>query len=71
MKYVSERIENMKYVSERIENILGKGENAGYLAFSPLPKTFSIASFLRVVKSRDCVVKRYTNKDSLNLIGAC
>ena len=34
-------------VFDRVENIMGKGENAG----------FSKSLFLRVVKSRNCVVK--------------
>ena len=34
----------------------GKEENAGYQYFLPFP-VFSQAFFLRVVKSRDCVVK--------------
>ena len=41
----------------RVENTVGKGENAGYQQFSPFPTVFSKAFFLRVVKSRDCVVK--------------
>ena len=38
---------------DRVENSVGKGENAG----SSLPTVFSKAFFLRVVTSRDCVVK--------------
>ena len=49
--------EKLKFVSSRIENIFGKGENAGYQHFSPFPKMFSNASFLRVFESWDCVVK--------------
>ena len=44
-------------VLNRVKNIVGKGENAGLLPFSPFPKTFSKGFFLRVVKSRDCDVK--------------
>ena len=50
-------------VSDRVENIVGKGENAGYQhfllfpAFSPFPTMFSKGFFVRVVKSRDCVVR--------------
>ena len=44
-----------------VENILEKGENAGYQCwlpvFSPFPLMFSKASFLRVIKIQDCVVK--------------
>ena len=40
-----------------VENIVVKGENAGYQHFSPFPTLFSKAFILRVVKSRDCVVK--------------
>ena len=49
--------QELKLVLGRVENILGKGENAGYQHFLLFPKMFSKASFLRVVKSRDCVVK--------------
>ena len=35
---------------------MGKGENAGYPAFSPFPIMFSNGSFFRVVKSRDSMV---------------
>ena len=49
--------QELKLVLARVENILGKGENAGYQHFLLFPKMFSKASFLRVVKSRDCVVK--------------
>ena len=34
-----------------------KGENAGYQHFLLFPQCFQKAFFLRVVKSRDCVVK--------------
>ena len=44
-------------VFDRIENIMGKGENAGYQHFLIFPQCFQKASFLGVVKSRDCVVK--------------
>ena len=44
-------------VFDRIENIVGKGENAGLPAFSPFPTMFSKVFFLRVIKSRDCVLK--------------
>ena len=40
------------------ENTVEKGENTGYQHF-PLPPAFSIAFFLRVVKSRDCVAKNH------------
>ena len=49
--------QKLKFALGRVENILGKGENAGYQHFLLFPKMFSKASFLRVVKSRDCVVK--------------
>ena len=41
----------------RVENIVGKGENAGYQHFLLFPQCFLRGLFLRVVKSRDCVVK--------------
>ena len=43
--------QKLKYIFCRIENIAGNGENA------PLPTMFSKAFFIRVVESRDCVVK--------------
>ena len=46
--------EKLKIVLGRVENIVGKRLNA----FSPFPTMFAKGFFLRVVKSRDCVVKR-------------
>ena len=46
-------------VFDRIENIVGKGENADYQHFLLFPQCFQKASFLGVVKSRDCVVKSF------------
>ena len=48
----------MNPVFDRIENIVGKGENAGDQNVLLFPLCFHKASFLGVVKSRDCVVKR-------------
>ena len=48
----------MKFVKGRVENIVGKGENAGP-AFCPFLTKFSKVFFLKVVRSRDCVVKTY------------
>ena len=42
------------FVPEMLQNIVGKGENA---EFYPFPAIFSKRFFVRVVKSRDCVVK--------------
>ena len=42
----------------RVENIVGKGENAGHQHFLLFPQCFPKCSFLGVVKSRGCVVKR-------------
>ena len=43
-------------VYERVENS-EKGENARYQQyFSPFPRMFSKAFFIRFVKSRDCLV---------------
>ena len=50
--------EKLKFVLQGEENIVGKGENAP--AFSPFTTVFSKGFFLRVVKSRDCVVKGNT-----------
>ena len=41
----------------RIENMVGKGENAGYQHFLLFSTMFLKALFLRVINSRDCVVK--------------
>ena len=41
----------------RTENIVGKEENAGYQHFLLFPRYFQTAFFLKVVKSRNCVVK--------------
>ena len=45
--------EKLKVVNGWVENILRKGENAGYQHFSFSHNIF----LLRVVKTRDCVVK--------------
>ena len=42
---------------DRVENTVGKGENGGCQQFVLFPTVFSKTSFLRVTKSRDCVVK--------------
>ena len=47
----------MIFVLDGVENIVGKGENAGYWHFIIFPQFFQKASFLVVVKSRDCMVK--------------
>ena len=47
----------MKLVFETVKNIVRKGENVGYLHFLLFPQCFKKATFFRVVKSRDCVVK--------------
>ena len=50
----------MNFVMGRVENIVGKGENGRKCwlpAFSPFPTIFSKGLFVRVVKSRDCVLK--------------
>ena len=47
----------MIHVLEMLENIVGKGENAGYHAFSPFLIIFSKALYFRVVKNQDCVGK--------------
>ena len=43
-------------VFDRLENIVRKGESAGYQHFLLFPQCFQKGS-VRVVKSRDCVVK--------------
>ena len=44
------------YVYRRVENTVEKGEK-GYQHFLFLPQCFFEGFFLRVTKSRDCVVK--------------
>ena len=45
-----------EFVLNRVENISGRG-NAGYQHFSPIPTMFLKGSYLRVVKTWDCMVK--------------
>ena len=45
----------LKFVIERVENIVGKGENAGFSAFSPFPTMFSECRFTRVVNLQTAV----------------
>ena len=47
----------MNSVFDRVANIVGKGEIADYLHFSPFPKTFLKAFFCRAVKTRNCLGK--------------
>ena len=47
--------QKLNFVLERVENILGKRRKC-WLLTSTLPTIFSKTSFLKVVKSRDCVV---------------
>ena len=49
--------QKLKFVLERVENIVGKGENAVYEHFLLYPQCFQRTLSLRVVKSKDCVVK--------------
>ena len=44
-------------VNERVGHTVGKGGNDGFPAFSLFPTMFSKGFFLRIVKSRDCVVE--------------
>ena len=52
----------LKFISEKLEYIVGKGENAGFPAFSPFPTMFSKVVYRRVdlFKSWNCVVKSLT-----------
>ena len=60
----------MKFGMEKVENIVGKGENAVYQHFLLFfPQMFSKGFLLKVIKSRDCVVKSqvlYQRSRSLN-----
>ena len=47
----------MKIALNREVNIAGKGENAGYQHFLLFLQCYLKGYFLRVIKSRDCVVK--------------
>ena len=51
--------QKMKFMTVRVENIAGKGRKCWLSAFSPFPKMFSRAFFLRAVKTRYCVVKGF------------
>ena len=44
-------------VFDRVENMVGKGENADYQHFLLFPQCFPKPSFLRFIKSLDCVIK--------------
>ena len=46
-----------KFTFGRVEKHCGKRRKCWLPAFSPFPNMFSKAYFLRVVTSRDCVVK--------------
>ena len=51
-------VEMMISLLDRVEDTVGKGENVGYQHFLLFPQCFlKDASFLRVFKSPDCVVK--------------
>ena len=49
--------EMVQFFCDRVRNIVGKGENAGYQRFLLCPTMFSKGFFLRVVKTKDCLVK--------------
>ena len=42
---------------DRVKNIVGKGENACLQHFLLCQQCFQMASFVGVIKSRECVVK--------------
>ena len=48
----------LKFDEGMAENIVGKGENAGNQHFLLFLQCFQKSSFIGVVKSRDCLVKR-------------
>ena len=52
--------EKNEFVLGKVENIVRKGENTGYQHFLLFPQGFQKASFSKVVKSRDCVIKGRT-----------
>ena len=47
--------EKLKFVLGRIENIVGKGENAGYHHFLLFSQCFQNLSYLRAIKTWDCM----------------
>ena len=51
------RLKNWTFILGRAENIVKKGENFGSQDFLFFSTVFSKTFFLRVIKSRDCVVK--------------
>ena len=50
--------QKLKNALERVENIVGKGENAGYWHYPLFSTMFTKCFLYRVVKSRDCVIKK-------------
>ena len=50
-------VQMVHFYFDRVENMVGKGENAGYQHFLLFPLCFQKASFFRVMKSGDCMVK--------------
>ena len=53
-KHVTQKL---TLVLGRAEKIVGKGENAGHQHFLLFPQCFQKASFFKVSKNQDCVVK--------------
>ena len=52
--------DNKIKMTEKTKISFGKGrKHCGLPAFSPFPTMFSKGFFYKVVKSRDCVVKRF------------
>ena len=49
--------EKLKFVKGSVENIVEKRTKCWLPAFSPFPTMFSKNFFLKVIKSRNCVVK--------------
>ena len=47
----------LNFIFGRILDIVGKGENAGYQHFLVFRECFQKVSFVKVIKSRDCVVQ--------------
>ena len=51
-----------RFVFDKVENIAGKEENTGYQHFLLFQQCFQKVSFVRIVNSRDYVVKGERNK---------
>ena len=72
--FADEKINSSKkltFMLGRVENIVGKGENAGYQHFLLFHTMFSKGFFLKVIESRNYVVKGYYSRYLLESWNKC